>query len=180
MPSTTGMRRSSVDLDKRELLDGIEAQGGLQELALASADAVGANLHLLESDLALVWRLTLRYRASRRWRRANRFNGPARLIAGCRRRAFACELGSSLLAGSPCSQRGVEGAVPRLPRMLWAHPQGRAPGQCRHEGQGEQDQRLLSFVAGGRQTPITGQTTTGVVLERNGKCERRSSSSLSR
>ena len=64
----------------------------------------------------------LRYRASRRWRRANRFNGPARLIAGCRPRAFACELGS-LLAGSPCWQRGVEGPVPRLPRLLWAHPQ---------------------------------------------------------
>lgn len=48
----TGTRRSSVDLDERELLDGMEAQGGLQELELASADAVGANLHLIESDLA--------------------------------------------------------------------------------------------------------------------------------
>jgi hypothetical protein len=46
------MRRSSIDLDKRELLDGMEAQGSLQELALASADAVGANLHLIESELA--------------------------------------------------------------------------------------------------------------------------------
>jgi hypothetical protein len=36
------------------------------------------------------------------------------------------------------------------------------------------------FVGGGRQTPITGQMITGVLLERNGKCERRSSSSLSR
>jgi hypothetical protein len=44
--------RSSLDFDEGELLKGVKAQHCLEELALAGADAVGADLHVIEPGLA--------------------------------------------------------------------------------------------------------------------------------